>query len=104
MNKSDVRLFVALSLIVVFLAFGTVFFQYAEDWSYVDSFYFSASTVTTVGFGDLVPTNDTTKLVTAFYSIFGVGVFLYSIAILTHWYFLRQERRWDHLVSLKRKK
>ena len=55
--------FLELTVIAAGVLFvGTVFYHHAESWSYVDSFYFSVTTLTTVGYGDLVPTTDVGKL------------------------------------------
>ncbi len=62
----------AAALIVV--TSGTVAFHFLEDWSWVDSLYFSVVAVTTVGFGDLVPTTDAAKLFTVAYVIAGISV------------------------------
>jgi hypothetical protein len=59
---------------VVLLAFGTVFFSSMEGWSVVDAFYFSVVTVATVGYGDLTPTTDLTKMVTVVYIFFGLSM------------------------------
>jgi len=59
---------------VLLLSVGTLVYRFAEDWSWVDSFYFSAIAVTTVGFGDLVPSSDPTKLFTVFYIFSGVAI------------------------------
>ena len=59
---------------LIILTSGTVAFHYLEDWSWVDSLYFSVVAVTTVGFGDLVPTTDAAKLFTVAYVIAGIGV------------------------------
>lgn len=56
------------------LATGTVVYHYLEDWSWVDSFYFSAVAVTTVGFGDLTPTTDGAKLFTVAYIFAGIAI------------------------------
>lgn len=39
---------------IFFLFLPSVVFYVIEDWSYLDSFYFSFITLTTIGFGDLV--------------------------------------------------
>ena len=59
---------------VLLVAAGTVAFSLIEDWSVVDSFYFSVVTATTVGFGDLTPDTDAGKLVTVIYIIFGISI------------------------------
>lgn len=64
------------SLLVV----GTLVFNRVEGWSYLDSFYFSAITVATVGYGDFSPHTDVGKLLTVFYIFCGIGLL---VALLT---------------------
>ena len=43
-------------MFVAYTAIGGVIFRYFEGWSYFEAFYFSFITMATVGFGDIVPT------------------------------------------------
>jgi voltage-gated potassium channel Kch len=75
-------------LILVFftLLTGTIFYSIAEGWSLVDALYFSVTTLTTVGLGDLVPTTTIGKLFTVVYIFSGLGLiasFLKTIAMET---------------------
>ena len=56
------------------LALGTVVYHFIEDWSWVDSLYFSVVAVTTVGFGDLSPSTDASKLFTVVYILLGITI------------------------------
>ena len=56
------------------MTLGTVAYHYLEDWSWVDSLYFSSVAVTTVGFGDLTPSSDASKLFTVFYIFSGITI------------------------------
>ncbi len=56
------------------LATGSVFYHYALNLKWLDAFYFSTITLTTVGYGDIVPTTDEAKLFTIFYVIVGIGI------------------------------
>ncbi|MFH1456323.1 MAG: potassium channel family protein [archaeon] len=69
----------ALILLTIFLVAGTLYYHNTEQWSYTDSFYFSTMTLTTVGYGDFAPTQDSTKIFTSFYAIFGIGIMLYMM-------------------------
>lgn len=44
--------------IVIFLFLPSLIFSYFENWSYTVSLYYSFVTLTTIGFGDYVPTFD----------------------------------------------
>ena len=66
------RILVAAALAI--LATGTVVYHYLENWSWVDSLYFSSVAVTTVGFGDLTPTSDGAKLFTVAYIFAGIAI------------------------------
>jgi len=59
---------------IFLVAVGTVIFSLLEDWSIVDSLYFSVVTATTVGFGDLTPDTDAAKLFTVVYIIVGISI------------------------------
>jgi hypothetical protein len=56
------------------LGIGTVAYRFLEDWSWVDSLYFSTVAVTTVGFGDLAPSSDASKLFTVLYILTGISI------------------------------
>jgi len=68
------------------LLIGSVVYHYVEGWSWVDSFYFSVITLTTIGYGDLSPSTDVGKIFTIFYIISGLGVILGFINAVFHHY------------------
>ena len=70
---------------VTIILTATVVYHFFEDWSWVDSLYFSVVAVTTVGFGDLTPTTDAAKLFTVAYILIGLGIIgLYLNARVEH--------------------
>lgn len=70
----------ALGILSVLLTAGTLFYSHNEKWSYLDSLYFSVTTLATVGFGDLHPTNSASKIFTMFFIFMGVGLALYVVS------------------------
>ena len=83
------------------LAFGTFFFHYVESWSYVDSFYFTAVTMTTVGYGDLVPHTPEGRVGVAIFALFAVGFAFYSLNVLAR-YSMRQRIEHGHWLKKRR--
>ena len=63
-----------LVLVVAVVGLGTVVYRYLEDWSWVDSLYFSVITLTSVGYGDLAPSTSGSKLFTVFYIFMGISL------------------------------
>ena len=67
--------FRTLVILVFFtLLTGTIFYWLQEGWSLVDALYFSVTTLTTVGLGDLAPTTTIGKLFTVVYIFSGLGL------------------------------
>lgn len=79
-KKIRLRVLSLLTLIVILI--GTNFYRFAENWGWIDSFYFSVITLTTVGYGDLVPTTQISKLFTTFYVLVGIGILLSLIHLI----------------------
>ena len=69
-----------LLIATLILISGTLFYWSVEGWSVVDAIYFCIMTLTTIGYGDLYPTSDVSKIFTCFYAIAGIGVF---VALIT---------------------
>jgi voltage-gated potassium channel len=61
------------------VAIGTIVFHILEGWSIVDSLYVTAQTVTTVGFGDVVPRTVAGRAFATVFMMVGVGIVLYAL-------------------------
>ncbi len=68
------------ALFILLFMGGTYAYYSLENWSVVDSLYFSVTTLTTIGYGDLYPTNDASKMFTIFYVIGGISLVLYALS------------------------
>lgn len=93
------KLIYAFVLITILLSIGTFYLHYNESWSYVDALYFSTITLTTVGYGDLVPTKDSTKIFISIYAIFGIGTMLYVLGSVIGKHVEEQEHNFLRLFS-----
>ncbi|KAJ3341083.1 Potassium channel [Gonapodya sp. JEL0774] len=78
--------FVGGAVILAFIAnwlIGAVCFSYLEpDWSYLDAVYFGFSTITTIGFGDLHPTNPASWDFWVYYTLFSMSTWAYTLTAM----------------------
>jgi hypothetical protein len=70
-------------------ALATILYHFVEEWTWLDSFYFSSVAITTVGFGDLSPSTEVSKLLTVLCIVGGLSL---MVAVLN-------ETLWGRVVS-----
>jgi voltage-gated potassium channel len=83
----------ALSALII----GTVFYHLVEHLSWLNAYYFSVITLTTVGYGDITPHTDAGKIFTTFYVLVGVG-------IITTFLSMRMQRRSEKFANRREQK
>jgi hypothetical protein len=78
------KLLIAAVILVVILLIGAVSFQAIEDdISFLDAYYYSVMSATTIGFANVVPQKNSGKIFTVFYSFFGMAALFYLFSIET---------------------
>ncbi len=84
-----------LLLMAVMLISGTLFYAHGEGWSYLDALYFCVMTMSTIGYGDFVPTTSLAKVFTIIYSLVSIGVFVAVASKLAHTMLTRSHKQAD---------
>jgi voltage-gated potassium channel len=72
----------ALALVGAVITIGGIGYHILEGWPWLESFYVSTQTVTTVGFGDLPPTTHAGRIFSIVFMLLGVGTALYGLTLL----------------------
>lgn len=72
------------TLVVMVILIGTWFYHHFEHWRYLDAMYFSVTTLTTVGLGDISPKTDIGKIFTMVYIVMGMGIILGFVNAIAH--------------------
>ena len=73
------QLNVAILLVLFSLALGIGGYTLLEGFSFVEAFYMTIITISTVGFGEVKPLSDGGRIFTALYIITNIGIFTYAI-------------------------
>ncbi|MEP2715680.1 potassium channel family protein [Pseudophaeobacter sp.] len=89
-------IFVALLVIV---SSSTVFFRIIEGWSWLDSYFFTIVTISTVGYGNLVPVTAAGKLATTFLIFGGLGVFALAMHEFAQMQLLKRQQHNEWLFA-----
>jgi voltage-gated potassium channel len=90
------RLGTILASLVAVIASGTLFFRFAEGWDWLDSYFFTVVTISTVGYGNLVPATALGKIGTTVLIFLGLGVFAAAIQYIANFQMSQQERKLFH--------
>lgn len=78
--KSQRRIWFALGLALFFLGLGTIGYMEIEGYSFFEAVYMTVITISTVGYGEVVPLTEEGRVFTIFLILSGVG----SIAFAAH--------------------
>jgi voltage-gated potassium channel len=107
MNPLIYLLFAAAGTIIIgSLAIFSVESQHPDSQinSMLDAVWWTVATVTTVGYGDVIPVTETGKIVAIFYMFFGIGILALFLSVLgTQFYkrrFEKEETKISHAQKL----
>jgi len=93
------KIYLALTLMLMVLTFGVLGYRFITDYTWVDAFYMTIITVTTVGFSEVRPMGPEGKIFTIILIINSVFIFGFAISIVTEYLLGR-----NSIQLLKKKK
>jgi len=87
------------STILLIVISGTIFFHIVEGWSWLDSYFFTVITLSTVGYGSLVPATAIGKIGTTVFIFLGLGVFAVAIQQFGVFAMRKREEHTEWLIA-----
>jgi len=102
MNKLFYLLFTSAGVIVIgSLVIFSIESEHPDSQinSMLDAVWWTVSTVTTVGYGDIVPVTDTGKIVAIFFMFFGIGVLAIFLSVLGTMFYKRRFEKEEKEIS-----
>ena len=85
------KIITAFTLLIVVSLIGVFGFRLVSEYSWVDALYMTVITMSTVGFGEVQPLDDSAKLFTVILIIFSVFIFAYAISVITEYIFSKSD-------------
>lgn len=79
------KIYTALTLLLILMLVGVVGYKFISGYTWVDALYMTVITMTTVGFGEVVPLDDQAKVFTIFLILASVVIVGYAISIITEY-------------------
>lgn len=99
----SIPLTITMMVIAVYIMFGAMLFKLWEGWDLLQSVYFCFITLSTIGFGDVVPGTDFDNPQTNIQMIIGGFYILFGMAIVSMCFSLMQEEMVSKFKMLMRK-
>ena len=87
----DERIQIVICTLGLLLLIGSIAFRFLEPFTWIQAFYFAVATMTTVGYGDLVPSSDWTRLLVAIYALISITMYVSLASFLGVYYLERRE-------------
>lgn len=91
--------FSVIGTLIFIVVLGTVFFHHVEGWSWIDSYFFTVITISTVGYGDLVPVTALGRIGTTLFIFVGLGVFAVAIQQFALYHMKKREEHTKWLIG-----
>ncbi|RCT56355.1 TrkA family potassium uptake protein [Winogradskyella sp. KYW1333] len=93
------KIYTALLLLILVLFIGILGFRIIADYTWIDAIYMTVITITTVGFEEVNPLDNTAKIFTVFLILSSVVIVGYAISIITEYILSR-----NNLEDIKQRK
>jgi len=94
--------YIATAVLITYVAIGITAYACTDGWSFLDSVYFTVQTITTVGYGDIVPMGHNGRLFTIFYILVGVGFVGTALGVMVGAALDREEMIMDEMITSKK--
>ena len=96
------KIYTAVFLLFALLTIGIVGFRVVSDYSWIDALYMTVITITTVGFGEVVPLDNESKIFTVFLILIIILIIGYALSFITE--YILSKNNVDRLKQKKMQK
>ena len=91
--RSHALLIFRVASLLIFYIIGIAYYNREEGWSVIDCVYFITVAVTTVGYGYLHPTSDSSRIFTSFFILAGLAFVLIAVDDFAKYFIIGAQKR-----------
>ncbi|RZC18406.1 uncharacterized protein BDFB_001752 [Asbolus verrucosus] len=81
-DEFNLPISLAIFILVVYILLGALIYSLWEDWAFFNAFYFVFISMSTIGFGDMVPDDPACMIVSIVYLVFGLALMSMCINVV----------------------
>lgn len=96
------KIYTAIALPILVLGIGVFGFRWLSNYSWIDALYMTVITITTVGFGEVQPLDDQSKVFTVVLILTSVVILGYAISVITE--YILSKNNFEELKQRKMQK
>ena len=93
------RILTLVATVLGIIALGTVYFHLVEGWSWLDSYFFTVVTLSTVGYGNHIPITVAGKIGTTVFILLGLGIFAVAVQQFGLFAMRKREEHTEWLIA-----
>jgi voltage-gated potassium channel len=90
-------------MLVTATTIGVVGFILIENYTFIEAFYMTIITMTTVGFLEVHPLSDAGRIFTSFLSVVNIGIFFYGVTAIVGFIIEGEFRNFFKIYSMRKK-
>jgi voltage-gated potassium channel len=96
------KIYKAVFLLVILITIGVFGYKILSNYNWLDAFYMTVITIATVGFGEVRPLNDESKIFTVFLILASIFILGYALSVITE--FILSKNKLEELTQKKMQK
>lgn len=96
------KIYLAILLLISLISAGVIGYKILSNYSWLDAFYMTVITITTVGFGEVSPLDDVSKIFTVFLILASIIILGYALSVITE--FILSKNNLEELTQKKMQK